>query len=70
MKTTATKFFQDYFKIKDEDMDMYEDTVDCLVKFGESILKQIPDSPIIHSDCYVRNCELLKFYKEIKKLPL
>jgi len=38
MKTRATKFFQDYFKLADEDVQscMYDDTIDCMVKFAES----------------------------------
>jgi hypothetical protein len=28
--------------------------------------KEIPKSPIIHSDC---NCELLEWYKKVKNIP-
>ena len=43
MKTRATKFFQDYFKLADEDVQscMYDDTIDCLVKFAESEQQQM-----------------------------
>lgn len=36
MKNRATKFFQDYFKINEDDMELYDDTIDCMVKFAES----------------------------------
>ena len=37
MKNRATKFFQDYFKLADEDAQscMHDDTIDCMVKFAE-----------------------------------
>ena len=41
MKTRATKFFKSYFNIHDEDMELYNDTIDCLVKFAESEQQQM-----------------------------
>ena len=43
MKTRATKFFKSYFKIHDEDMELYDDTIDCLVKFAESEVQNVND---------------------------
>jgi hypothetical protein len=37
MKNEATKFFKEYFKVHEQDMVMYEDTIDCLVKFAEKV---------------------------------
>jgi hypothetical protein len=37
MKNEATKFFKEYFKVHEQDMEIYEDTIDCLVKFAEKV---------------------------------
>ena len=37
MKNEAEKFFQDYFKVHEQDMVMYDDTIDCMVKFAEKV---------------------------------
>lgn len=37
MKNEATKFFKEYFKVHEQDMVMYDDTIDCMVKFAEKV---------------------------------
>ena len=37
MKNEATKFFKEYFNIHDEEIELYDDTIDCMVKFAESV---------------------------------
>jgi hypothetical protein len=37
MKNEAIKFFKEYFKVHEQDMVMYDDTIDCMVKFAEKV---------------------------------
>jgi hypothetical protein len=37
MKNEATKFFKEYFKVHEQDIEIYEDTIDCMVKFAEKV---------------------------------
>ena len=40
MKAKAAEFFKKYFLIQDEDMELYEDTIDCMVKFTEQCIAE------------------------------
>ena len=40
MKAKAAEFFKKYFLIQDEDMELYEDTIDCMVKFTEQYMRE------------------------------
>ena len=37
MKTEATKFFQEYFNIHDDEIELYEETIDCMVQFANKV---------------------------------
>lgn len=37
MKNEAEKFFQNYFNIHDDEIELYEETIDCMVKFAEKV---------------------------------
>jgi len=38
MKNRATEFFKNYFKIHADEIDIYDETIDCMTKFAESEL--------------------------------
>lgn len=35
MKNRATEFFKNYFKIHADEIDIYDETIDCMTKFAE-----------------------------------
>ena len=62
MKAKAAEFFKKYFLIQDEDMELYEDTIDCMVKFTEQCIgesnevnKKTKFKCAINFDCKDRN---------------